>query len=281
MFDILLLYIIYLNMLCLIDGFTIFGLEIKFYGVIMAIAMAVGVFLAYNNAKARGLKADDVFILALYLLPFGIIGARMFSFFSEMHLYSNFWQIFDLRTGGLSIFGGLIGGIIGGIIFCLIHKKNFLDYADIVAPSLILGQAIGRWGNFFNQEVFGFEVTNSNLQWFPFSVYIERTGTWHLATFFYEFILNLILFTVLMLILRKFKIKQKGVSMASYLLGYGVIRAVLEPLRMYQYILYAGSIRISLLVSIVCAVGGLSYFIYLLFMKLKREKKFIFKDKKK
>lgn len=258
-------------------GFTIFGFELRFYGIIIAIAMGIGVFLACKNAKYRNLKSDDILILALYVLPLAVIGARMFSFFSELHLYSSFWQIFNLRTGGLSIFGGIIGGAIAIVIYCLIHKKNFFAVADVVAPSLILGQAIGRWGNFFNQEVYGFEVTNPSLQWFPFSVYIESTGTWHLANFFYEFVLNSIIFVVLILMLRKFKLKQKGIILASYLIMYGTIRSCLETLRMPEYILYLGSVRISLLTSILCVACGVAYFIYLfvIWMKKKKNNEFI------
>lgn len=243
-------------------GFSLFGLEIRFYGIIMAIAMAIGVFVACKNAKYRNLKTDDILILSLYVLPLAVIGARIFSFISERDLYDSFWQIFNLRTGGMSIFGGIIGGAIAIVIYCLIHKKNFLDVVDIVVPSLILGQAIGRWGNFFNQEVYGFEVTNPNLQWFPFSVFIEETGTWHLAAFFYEFILNLVIFTVLMLLLRKFKIKDRGLLMASYLIMYGTVRTFLEPIRMPQYILYLGNVRISLLVSLICLAIGVGFVVY-------------------
>jgi phosphatidylglycerol:prolipoprotein diacylglycerol transferase len=261
------------NLLSIPRGFYIGGMEIRFYGILMALAMAVGVILACYNAKARGMKSDHILILACYVLPLAVIGARMFSFFSERSLYSSFWQIFNLRTGGMSIFGGIIGGAVAILLFCLIHKKNFFAVADVVVPSLILGQAIGRWGNFFNQEVYGFEVTNPSLQWFPFSVYIEATGTWHLATFFYEFVFNMLLFLVLMLMLRKFKVKRNGVLMATYLVWYGVVRACLEPLRIQKYILYMGKIRVSLFVSIICAVLGVAYFVYLLVDYLLKKKK--------
>ena len=257
-------------------GFYIFGFEVRFYGIIMAIAMAVGVFLACKNAKYRGLNSDNILVIACYVLPFAVIGARVFSFVSEIHLYSSFWEIFNLRTGGMSIFGGIIGGALGTLLYCIIHKKNFFAVADILVPSLILGQAIGRWGNFFNQEVYGFEITNPNLQWFPFSVYIESSGTWHLALFFYEFILNLIIFAILMLMLRKIKIKEKGVLMASYLIMYGVIRSCLEPLRINQFILYFAGIRVSLLTSIVCILSGVTYLMCLSiykYYKLKRSLK--------
>ena len=262
-------------------GFYIGSFEVRFYGILMALAMAIGVFVACKNAKLRGLKSDNILILACYVLPLAVIGARMFSFFSERYLYDSFWQIFNLRTGGMSIFGGIIGGAFAILLFCLIHKKNFFAVADVVVPSLILGQAIGRWGNFFNQEVYGFEVTDPSLQWFPFSVYIESSGTWHLATFFYEFIFNILLFILLMLLLRKFKVKRKGIVMATYLLGYGVVRACLEPLRMPEYILYMGSIRLSLFTSIICAVLGASFFVYILIDKIIKDKKIKAENKDK
>ena len=243
-------------------GFYIFGFEVRFYGIIMALAMAIGVFVACKNAKYRGLTSENILLLACYLLPFAVIGARIFSFVSEMHLYSSFWEIFNLRTGGMSIYGGIIGGALAILLYCVIHKKNFFAVADIAVPSLILGQAIGRWGNFFNQEVYGFEVVNPSLQWFPFSVFIDSTQTWHLATFFYEFILNSLIFVALMLMLRKYKVKEKGVLMAVYLISYGLIRACLEPLRMNQYILYLGGIRISLFTSVLCLVIGVAYLMY-------------------
>lgn len=254
-------------------GFYIGNFEVRFYGIIMALAMAIGVVLACYNAKAKGMKSDDILIAACYILPLAVIGARMFSFFSEIEKYESFWQIFNLKTGGMSIYGGIIGGAVGILLFCLIHKKNFLQFADVIVPSLILGQAIGRWGNFFNQEVYGFEVTNPSWQWFPFAVFIEDSGTWHLATFFYEFIFNLLTFLVLMLLLRKFKIKKNGVVMATYLIMYGTVRACLEPLRMNEYVLYMGQIRLSLFMSIVIVVIGVGYFIYLVADKIIKKKK--------
>ena len=253
-------------------GFNLFGLEVRFYGILVALAMAVAVFVACKNAKFRNLKSDDVYILALYVLPIAVAGARMFSFFSERNLYDSFWQIFNLRTGGLSIYGGIIGGVVAVLIYCLVHKKNFFAVVDIIVPSMALGQAIGRWGNFFNQEVYGFEVTNPSLQWFPFSVYIDATGTWHLATFFYEFIFNLMIFVLLMILLRKVKVSFKGVLTATYFLCYGTIRALLETLRMPQYVLYIGSIRLSLLVSILCATFGFGYLVYYFVLRIKEKK---------
>jgi len=184
----------------LIDGFTIFGLNVKFYGILMASAMLIGVILACKNAKSRGLTSDNIFALALYILPLAIIGARLVYVLGADHSYT-FLEMIKIWEGGMSIYGGIIGGAVGVLVFCLIHKKNFLDVADVAVVSLILGQAIGRWGNFFNQEVYGRIITDPSWQWFPFGVLLDN-GEWHYALFFYEFLLNLAIFVLLLYIIK-------------------------------------------------------------------------------
>jgi len=179
----------------IINGFSLFGLNIKFYGIIMAVAMFIGVLIACKNSKFRSLTENDIFKLILYVLPLSVIGARLFYVFGSTYNYT-FFEIFKIWEGGMSIYGGIIGGAVAIGLFCLIHKKKFFDVADIAVVSLILGQAIGRWGNFFNQEVYGNVITDPSWQWFPFGVLLDN-GQWHYALFFYEFILNIIIFIVL------------------------------------------------------------------------------------
>ena len=135
-----------------VDGFSIAGLEIKFYGIIMAVSMLIGVMLACKLAKKKGIKSDDIFMLALIILPCAVVGARLYYCFFYEYNYT-FWGLFNIKQGGLAIYGGVIGGVIGVIIFALIKKnwKMIFILMDICAPCLILGQALGRWGNFFNQ----------------------------------------------------------------------------------------------------------------------------------
>ena len=160
--------------------FLFFGLEITYYGFIIAIAMALAVYLACINAKYRGLKTDDIILAACYILPLSIIGARIYYVIFSDISYS-FAEIFRIWDGGMAIYGGVIGGTIGGILYCIIHKKNILDVGDIAAPSLILGQAIGRIGCYFAGCCYGVEVTNPNLMWFPLSTKIH--GIWHYSTY--------------------------------------------------------------------------------------------------
>ncbi len=245
---------------------TFFGLDITYYGLLIAIGMGLGVFVAYKNAKLRGLKGDDLILVACYVLPLAIIGARIYYVLFSLDEFTNFWQFFEIWNGGMAIYGGVIGGALGIMIYCLIHKKNFLDVADIAVPALILGQVIGRWGNFINQEAYGIYIDNPSMSWFPFGVYIENCtqsgcfcdgSGWHLATFFYESLWNLIAFFALMYLLRKNKLRYRGSLMSLYLIIYGVGRAWIEGLRMDS--LYIGSIRTSQLLSILLIVFGVAF----------------------
>ena len=246
------------------DHFLFFGLEISYYGFIIACAMALAVFVACLNAKYRGLKTDDLVVAACYVLPLAIIGARLYYVIFSDYDYS-FGEIFRIWDGGMAIYGGVIGGAIGVLLYCLIHKKNFLDVGDIAAPSLILGQAIGRIGCYFAGCCYGIEVTDDSLMWFPISTKID--GVWHYSTFFYESLWNLIGFAILMLLLRKSSLKQRGAIMSLYLIIYGCGRAWIESIRGDS--LYLGSIKVSQLLSILLIIVGLTVLvtIYILHKK--------------
>lgn len=231
--------------------FLFFGLHITYYGFLIAIGMAIAVFVACKNAKYRGLKADDLIIGACYVLPLAIIGARLYYVIFADHSFS-FGEIFRIWDGGMAIYGGIIGGAIGVILFCAIHKKNFLDVADLAVPSLILGQAIGRIGCYFAGCCYGVEVTDPSLMWFPLSTQID--GVWHYSTFFYESLWDLLGFVILMLVLRKSHIKNRGIVMCLYLIIYGSGRAWIEGMRGDS--LYIGSLRVSQVLSILLVVAG-------------------------
>ncbi|MEG1752228.1 MAG: prolipoprotein diacylglyceryl transferase [Clostridia bacterium] len=232
-------------------GFEIFGYTIKMYGITISLAMLCAVAFACLNAKLRGLKSDDIILVALYALPLAIVGARIYYVIFSGHAYT-FLEALQIWKGGMAIYGGVIGGALGVGLWTIIHKKNFLAIADVCAVSLILGQAIGRWGNFFNQEAYGTVVTNPSLQWFPFSVFIEKSATWHLATFFYESIWNLIVFAVLMILIRK--INVKGIICGLYFILYGIGRMFIESLRTDSLML--GDFRVSQLVSFALIILG-------------------------
>ena len=243
------------------SGFHIFGLEIKFYGLIMALSMLAGILLACKLAKKHGLKSDDIVLLAVITLPCAVIGARLYYCFFYEYNYS-FKELFNLRQGGLAIYGGIIGGILGVVIFCLIKKNIKLVpiIFDIAVPCLILGQVLGRWGNFFNQEAYGNLVTNSKLQWFPYAVFIEREQAWYQATFFYESLWNFVGLFILLAIY--YNTKAVGLTTAGYLVWEGLGRMWIEGLRSDSLYIAGTNIRISQLLSVFMLLAGLVIIAY-------------------
>lgn len=266
-------------------AFEIFGLQVHWYGLIIAFGLLLAIGLAYYLAPRRGFKREDPFEWVLWMLPPAIIGARLYYI-----IYNNGpwgWEAFAIWNGGIAIYGGIIGGAIGLLIYCLVRKKNFFKVTDIVAPSLILGQCIGRWGNFVNQEAYGNLITNPSQQWFPFAVEIDSThftelarqqcidfygsipsSAWFNATFFYESMTSL--FTCIILILLVKKVNIVGIPTCAYLILYGIARLIIEGFRTDS--LMWGSIRVSQLVSIILIVAGISYATYLIINHIKTQK---------
>ncbi len=243
-------------MLSVIDGFYIGSLQIKFYGLIMALAMAIGVIVACLNAKKRGLKSNDILVLACYVLPLAVIGARIYYVLFSLDEFPDFVSVLRIWDGGLAIYGGVIGGALAIGLYCLIHKKNFFAVTDIAVPSLILGQALGRIGCYFSGCCYGIAVTNPSHMWFPFATMID--GVWHYSTFFYESLWNFLVFAALMLILYLGKnIHDRGIVTAAYFILYGIGRAMIETIRGDSLML--GSLKVSQLLSILLIATGVIY----------------------
>lgn len=235
--------------------FGIESLNIAWYGVIIGIGLLLGILLACQESKRQNLKSDIIYDFLFLALPIAIICARIYYVAFEWKQYAGvFMEIIAIWEGGLAIYGGVIGGFIAAIIFSKRNRFPFLQLIDMVVPSLILGQAIGRWGNFMNQEAFGSLVTKPNLQFFPFAVFIERLGEWYQATFFYESMWNLCVFAVL-IYFRK-KTKFNGQLLATYFIGYGLGRFWIEGLRTDSLYLFPG-FRISQAVSLVLIIAGI------------------------
>ncbi|NLC44520.1 MAG: prolipoprotein diacylglyceryl transferase [Clostridiales bacterium] len=240
-------------------AFQVFGQNIYWYGILISAGMLFGIILAMRNAKIFDLDQDAIVDLTLLVIPLAIVGARLYYVVFEWGQYKgNLLDIFNIRKGGLAIYGGVIGGVIAGLIYAKWKKQDFWNLADICAPSLILGQAIGRWGNYINQEAYGFAVRNPEWQWFPAAVFIEANQRWHLATFFYESFWNFIVFFILMSY-RKHR-KKTGEVFLLYLILYSVGRFFIEGLRTDS--LYIGNIRVSQLFSAILFVGAIVMFVY-------------------
>lgn len=247
-------------------AFTIFDFPIYWYGILITAAALAGILLSMHRAKYYDVQPDTIVDYALFVIPAAIIGARIYYVIFNFHVFAGDWlAIFDLRRGGLAFYGGLIGAIIAGIAVSKYKKIKLLTIMDIAIPAVALGQAIGRWGNFFNQEAYGEAVLNPALQFFPYAVYIENTMKWHMATFFYESAACLLI--CLFLLWYTKRSKDRGNLVLWYGVLYGIERAIVEGFRMDS--LYLGAIRISQLLSvvIVLACGGL-----LLYRFLKRRK---------
>ena len=228
----------------------LFGV-ISIYGLLIACAMAVSVFLCSRQEKRLGLPKDLTYDLALWVIPAGVIGARLYYVAFQWDMYrQNPLSILYIWEGGLAIYGGVIGGTLAVFAFSRIRKVPFGKLADMIAPALILSQAIGRWGNYFNGEAYGRLIENPALQWFPLAVNVD--GAWHMATFFYESVWDLLGFLVLWLTRKK--ITRPGNLFLLYLVWYGLGRAFIEGLRTDS--LMFGPFRVSQFLSVLLCLGA-------------------------
>lgn len=244
---------------------TIFGFNIHWYGIIIVSAILIGLALAKRDDGLHKIKFDDVFDFVLVALFIGILCARVYYVLFNLDYYiERPNEIFSIWNGGLAIYGGIIGGAISAAIFSKIRKINFLDLCDYLVPFLALGQGLGRWGNFINQEAYGY-VTES---FFKMRIYNKEIGAFinvH-PTFLYESILDLLLFIILMLIRKKRKFG--GQLLYSYLIIYGIGRAIIENFRADS--LYLSNIRISQIFSVFLV--ALSITLYYFGEKCRRKK---------
>lgn len=235
--------------------FGIEGFNIAWYGVIIGFGMVLATCVAAWRAQKAGYKTDLIIDFVLFAVPIAIICARIYYVIFEWDYYSqDLIRIFAIREGGLAIYGGVIGGVATAIGFCKIQKFPLLKLMDFAMPSLLLGQIIGRWGNFVNQEAYGNLITNPKLQFFPYGVFIDDLQEWHQATFFYESAANLILFIIMMVVARR--AKKDGWMTVLYLVGYGAIRCFIEGLRTDSLYLIPG-VRVSQLLSAILIVVGI------------------------
>ena len=230
---------------------VVFGFKLYWYGLLIALGVFLGTLLALRREKRLCLKKDTAFDLVLIGAPAAIIGARLYYVAFRWDYYSaHLAENFAFRDGGMAIYGGIIGAVLAGLIYSGWKKIPFLKIADLAAPSLALGQCIGRWGNFLNQEAFGSAVLNPALQFFPVSVFIEDSG-WHYAAFFYESLWCGLIVTALLIGEKKRFFRRSGDVFLSYIFLYALERSIVEGLRTDS--LYLGPFRISQLISL-CAV---------------------------
>lgn len=256
-------------------SFSVFGFTIALYGVIIAIGVLVGVLLAAHVAKLEGLDADLIWDFAIYAIIFSIIGARIYYVVFRWDAYKdNLLDVFNLRNGGLAIYGAVIAAFLTLWIYCRRKKQSFLQIADICVPGLVLGQIIGRWGNFTNREVFGEYTDNLLAMRLPAQMVrtadISETIAAHMAegtnyiqvhpTFLYESLWNLALLCI-MLVYRKHK-KFEGEQWLLYLGGYGLGRAWIEGIRTDTLFIPHTTVAVSQVLAAALFVTALAADIY-------------------
>lgn len=255
--------------------FTIGDFSLRWYSVLILIGIISAYLLANKEGKKFNLPKDFIFDMAFWVIIIGIIGARLYFVLFNFDSYKgDLLSIFKVWEGGLAIHGGIIFGVITLFVYCKMKKVNPFRMMDIAAPSVIIAQAIGRWGNFFNGEAHGPETTLAFLKSLHLPDFIVKgmniDGIYYHPTFLYESIWCIIGFVLLLIIRKYYKCLKTGQLTCFYLMWYSVGRFFIESLRTDSLLL--GSLKVAQLVSIGMFVIGLLVFLYLCFNPLKKGK---------
>ena len=237
--------------------FKLLNLEIRWYSVLVLVAFILGFFLVVYRSRKRCISPALIYDMSFYLLIFCILGARLYYCLFNLDYYKeNLIEVLKIWQGGLAIHGGIIAGIIFLFVYTKKHGIEFFNLTDLIAPSLALGQAIGRWGNFFNQEAYGsattiFELKKLHVPNFVIDgMYIN--GTYHHPTFLYESVACLIIFIILKIVSIKSK---RGQLTGVYFILYGIVRYFIESLRTDSLML--SNFKVAQIISILMIIIGL------------------------
>lgn len=256
------------NVLGSIDpiAFRLGPVEVAWYGLIIVTGMFLATWLSMKEANRRGIEEDFIVDLAFWILPAGILGARLYFVLFELPTYlSDPIRIFFFWEGGLAIYGGLILGFLTLYWYAEKRKVPLWLLVDVLAPHVMLAQAIGRWGNFINQEAHGTEVSRSFLEGLRLPRFIidqmNINGAYYHPTFLYESIWNLIGFAILMTLRAKTHIFRRGEVFLSYMIWYGFGRFFIEGLRT-DSLLIGGAIRVSQALSLLLFIAGIGLVVY-------------------
>ena len=237
-------------------AFTVFGKDIFWYALILLSGFLLGLLFVYNTCEKRGVSKDAVFDIAFWGLIFGLICARIYYVLFDIEsLEGNFWNIFKIWNGGIAIYGSLIGAIGTALVYSVRHKLKPLKVFDVFVPGLLIGQIVGRWGNFVNAEVYGGITT------LPWRMTINGAAGVH-PLFLYESLWNLVGLIIVLLI--RDKKKADGQVFFFYSLWYGVGRFFLEGMRQPQYILWVipnvlGISQLVALIAVAVSIGALVF----------------------
>lgn len=236
-------------------AFTVFGKDIFWYALIILTGFILGAVFVAVSAKKRGINPEYVWDIALYGLIFGLVGARLYYIMFDFDsVRGSILNVFKIWEGGIAIYGAIIGAVISTYVYCRKKSLPVLKIFDLCCPGLLIGQAIGRWGNFVNAEVYGRETS------LPWGMAIDGAAPVH-PLFLYESIWNAIGFLIVFLL--RDKNKNDGRVFAFYIFWYSLGRLFLEGMRQSKYILYLveGRIGISQVVACVGIAAGIAIFV--------------------
>lgn len=231
------------------------GIEVRWYGIIIVIGIILAFAYAWYRGKREGVILDDLLDIAIWAIIFGMIGARAYYVLTSLDEYNSFWDAIAIWNGGIAIYGAIIGGALAILVVCHIKKIKWQKVFDMVAPGVMIGQILGRWGNFFNGEAYGATPAESNPLYF-LRMGLQKQG-WNSEifvqpTFLYESVWNLIGFIIINATYKKKKFD--GQIFLQYITWYGFGRMFIEGLR--QDSLYVGPFRISQVIGFACFVVG-------------------------
>ena len=247
-------------------------INIYWYSVLIVASIIIGIYFSLKEAEKNNLTKEFIYDLIFYLIPISVIGARLYYVIFNFSVFkNNLLDIFKIWEGGLAIYGAVLSSIIFIIFYSKKKNKNIFLTLDTLAPYLILGQAIGRWGNFINKEAHGALTTYEHLKNMYLPNFIIEgmyiNGSYYIPTFLYESLWNILGFIILLIIRKKNKYKNKGLLVSIYFIWYGIGRLVIEGLRTDS--LYLGIFRISQIVSFILIIVGIISIIYI----VRRDKK--------
>ncbi|KGR75804.1 prolipoprotein diacylglyceryl transferase [Ureibacillus sinduriensis] len=248
-------------------AFSLGNLEVRWYGILIALGIVLAYFVGQREAVKRGLPEDFLADLLIWAIPISIISARIYYVSMKWEYYgANPEKIIQIWNGGIAIHGALIGAVITAFIYCKKKGFSFLKVADILAPSLLIGQIIGRWGNFMNQEAYGGPVSREFLEnlmipnWIIEQMYVQDLGTYVHPTFLYESLWNVV-GLIILLILRKVNL-HRGEIFFSYMIWYSIGRFYIEGMRTDSLYLIEELLRSAQVVSILAIVLGIILIVY-------------------
>lgn len=243
-------------------AFTVFGIDIQWYGIILSVGICCAFLLFYRNAvKKEQINGDTVYNVTLLVVPISIIGARFAYVITKWDYYKtkSFFDIINLRAGGIAIYGAIIFGLVTVLIYNKIKKNSSLSMLDALAPAVMLGQTIGRWGNFVNAEAYGWTPNAESLPWSMWleKVYIDGVLTdYHYVhpTFLYESLWNALGLIIIMAVLYRKK-KFEGEIFCAYLGWYGFGRTFIESIRA-DSLYIVGSLKLSVFIGVVSFIAA-------------------------